>query len=228
MDKEIYVKITKDGPYMVYGIPKIEQKIIVADEHGASIKYGDGKTFEVKTESVALCRCGGSKNAPFCDSTHLTNNFNGKETAGFEPILEGAENFEGPNLTLADNDNFCAYARFCDVKGSIWNLVEKGTKEADAQTVKEANLCPSGRLMIFDKEGKPIEHELPQSIAALEDGGIGISGPLWIRGKIRVESEDGQSYEIRNRQTLCRCGASGRKPFCNGEHSSVEYKAHYQ
>ncbi|MDR0306646.1 MAG: CDGSH iron-sulfur domain-containing protein [Chitinispirillales bacterium] len=227
MNKEIYVKVTNDGPYLVYGIPKIEQKIIEADEHGISIRYGNGKTFEIKSDPSALCRCGKSQNAPFCDSTHIKVKFKGKETTGFEPILDGAEEFDGPNLTLADNQDFCAYARFCDAKGSIWKLIFEGTKESDDQTVKEANNCPSGRLLLFNKEGKPVEHDLSQSIAAIEDRGLGISGPLWIQGKIRVESEDGQSYEIRNRQTLCRCGASARKPFCSGSHASVEFKAHY-
>jgi CDGSH-type Zn-finger protein len=225
MGKEIYVKVTEDGPYLVYGIPKIEQKIILTDEDNVAIKYGDGKTFEVKSEPAALCRCGKSKTAPFCDFTHKSINFCGRETAGFDPVLDGAQWLEGPNLTLADNEKFCAYARFCDAKGQIWNLIQEGTEEADAYAISEANLCPAGRLLVFDSEGRPIEWELPKSIAALEDGGIGISGPLWVQGGIRVESACGQSYEIRNRQTLCRCGVSDRKPFCNGAHVSIKFKA---
>ena len=50
-------------------------------------------------------------------------------------------------------------------------------------------------------------------------------GPLWIRGGIRVKSESGKSYEVRQKQTLCRCGASGNKPFRNGAHASFEWKA---
>ena len=45
-----------------------------------------------------------------------------------------------------------------------------------------------------------------------------------VRGGVRVESADGQSYEIRNRQALCRCGKSSNKPFCNGAHASVKYQ----
>jgi CDGSH-type Zn-finger protein len=79
--------------------------------------------------------------------------------------------------------------------------------------------------MIDNATGEAIEENYPCSIAVLEDGGLKISGPLWIRGGIRVESEDGRSYEVRNRQTLCRCGASSHKPFCNGAHASLRWKA---
>ena len=29
---------------------------------------------------------------------------------------------------------------------------------------------------------------------------------------------DGRAYEVRNRVALCRCGAAGNKPFCDGSH----------
>ena len=41
-----------------------------------------------------------------------------------------------------------------------------------------------------------------------------------------VITEDGPylaSYEGRNRVTLCRCGASSNKPFCDGSHASVKF-----
>ncbi|MGH9998927.1 MAG: CDGSH iron-sulfur domain-containing protein [Nitrosopumilaceae archaeon] len=34
---------------------------------------------------------------------------------------------------------------------------------------------------------------------------------------------DGTQYEKRNRVTLCRCGASSNKPFCNGSHASIKF-----
>lgn len=223
--KEPYIKVTKDGPYLVYGIKDISEKTILTDEDGISIKYGDGQTFEIKTDPVALCRCGSSKNAPFCDGAHVAAKFDGKETAEFTPILDGAEAIKGPHYTLMDNEKYCAFARFCDAKGRVWNLVGIGGKETDEWAIKGACDCPAGRLIMLDKKGKQIEEKYPLSIAALEDGGLKISGPLWVRGGIRVESADGKSYEVRNRQTLCRCGASRHKPFCNGAHAPMRFKA---
>jgi len=227
-EKQPYIKITKNGPYCVYGIPKVAQKIILTDEDGVSIKYGDGEVFEIKGDPVYICRCGNSKNAPFCDGSHIENRFEGSETASFEPILKNAEIIKGPNLTLADNESYCAFARFCDAYGRVWNLVNYGDERADREAIREACDCPAGRLMIFDKSGKPIEEKLPQEVCVIEDSKLKISGPLWVRGGIRVESENGESYEVRNKQTLCRCGASGNKPFCNGAHASIKYKAKYK
>lgn len=226
--KEIYVKVTKDGPYLIYGIPKVSQKIILNGEESFPMNYGDGKIFEIKSDPIALCRCGQSKNAPFCDSSHESANFDGTQTASFDPILENAEKYEGPNLILMDNEKYCANARFCDAHGGIWKLVMIGQKDTDADALREANLCPAGRLVMFDKDGNMIEDALAQSIDVLEDEGLKISGPLWLCGGIRVESEDGRSYEIRNRQTLCRCGASKNKPFCDSAHSHKKYKANYK
>ncbi|MDR0967364.1 MAG: CDGSH iron-sulfur domain-containing protein [Rickettsiales bacterium] len=222
-----YIKITKDGPYLLFGASKITEKIILTDENGVSIKYGDGKSFEIKSDPVALCRCGKSKNAPFCDGSHIDAKFDGTETASFEPIMRqpSAEAIRGPKQTLLDNQNYCAFARFCDRGGRIWNLVMRGDEASNKLATEEANLCPAGRLMMFTNAGNLLEENSEPQIHTIEDNGLKISGPLWIRGGIRVESADGKSYEVRQKQTLCRCGASANKPFCNGAHASIRFHA---
>lgn len=42
---------------------------------------------------------------------------------------------------------------------------------------REVSLCPSGRLILFDKNGNMLEENIPQSISAIEDSGLKISGP---------------------------------------------------
>ncbi len=100
-----------------------------------------------------------------------------------------------------------------------------GDKKSDEEAIRQTCKCPAGRLIILDKEGNVLEEKLPQEICTLEDPHLKISGPLWIRGGIRVESAEGKSYEVRNRQTLCRCGHSENKPFCNDSHASTRWKA---
>lgn len=229
--KKPYIKITKDGPYLVFGVDRIVEKQILADGEGVSIEYGDGRVFEIKPdEPVALCRCGRSKSAPFCDAEHAKpNHFEGDESAGFRSFSDEAEVLEGPDVTLLDNEKLCAFARFCDAAGRIWNLVEAGGREAAEQAMREADLCPAGRLIILDREGCVMEGRLPPGIGLIEDLQLGISGPIWVQGGIRVESGDGRSYEVRMRQTLCRCGRSDNKPFCNGAHAAAPgWCAHYR
>lgn len=221
-----YIKITPTGPYLVYGNPPIDQEIIVPDEQGASWEYRKGLKFNNTGNPVALCRCGRSGNHPFCDGSHINANWDPKETADRKPILEEADVFEGPTLLLADNEKYCAFARFCDARGRIWNLVQRAVTKEEKEVVKhEAEHCPAGRLILVDKESKEIyEPPFEPSIGVIEDPGIKVSGPLWVKGGIRIESADGSSYEIRNRVTLCRCGMSSNKPFCNGAHASIHFQ----
>src|SRR5579884_3328799 len=118
------------------------------------------------------------------------------------------------------------FARFCDPAGQIWNLIEQtDTPKARELVIREANHCPAGRLVAHDKKtGNEIEHKLAPSIGLVEDPALGCSGPLWVRGGIRIESHDCKPYEVRNRVTLCRCGASSNMPFCNGSHASIKLR----
>jgi hypothetical protein len=89
---------------------------------------------------------------------------------------------------------------------------------------QQAADCPSGRLVVLDaKSGQAIEPKLEPSIGLVEDTANEVSGPLWVRGGIPVVAVDGTTYEVRNRVTLCRCGASQNKPFCDGSHVSVGF-----
>ncbi|MCL2520657.1 MAG: CDGSH iron-sulfur domain-containing protein [Spirochaetaceae bacterium] len=227
MNPEIYVKVTANGPYLVYGLTKLTQKIILTNEDGVSIGYGDGKMFEIKALPAHLCRCGQSRNAPFCDGSHLAAHFDGRETADTTPIMqqESADKLVGPKQILLDNQNYCAFARFCDRAGQIWRLVAAGREPELA--ANEANLCPSGRLVMYGKDGKSLEAKETAQLNLLEDTGLNISGPLWLRGSIKVIGADDIAYEVRAKQTLCRCGQSSNKPFCDGSHAGSRYKAHY-
>ncbi|MEG1089631.1 MAG: CDGSH iron-sulfur domain-containing protein, partial [Bacteroidales bacterium] len=173
----------------------------------------------------ALCRCGESKHAPFCDGSHKTAIWNSKETANFIPIMDKAKVIEGPKVILADNENFCSYARFCDSYGTVWNLVKENLNEDGEKTFEHmVGHCPSGRLIGWNKEtGKIYEPKFEPAIGIIEDSQIAISGPIWVKGGIRIESSNGRSYEIRNRVVICRCGCSSNKPFCDGTHATAEY-----
>ena len=224
--RQIYLQITRNGPYLVHGRPPLRQEFILPNDRGNSWEYGAGREFPTAgRDPVALCRCGHSRRAPFCDGAHRQAGFDGTETASRAPILEGAKEYPGPNYVLLDNEAYCAFARFCDAFGQVWNLVAEGEQLSDELALREAFHCPAGRLMIRKRgSDELLEPQLAPAIGVLEDPAIGCSGPLYLKGGIRVEGEDGTSYEVRNRQTLCRCGASANKPFCNGAHASVKYQ----
>lgn len=220
-----YIKITANGPYLVYGNPPIDQEIIISDKEGAAWVYRKGTSFNHSSNPVALCRCGYSHHKPFCDGAHAHGQWDPRETNTKRPLLEDAKKYEGPAFVLNDNEKYCAIARFCDACGDIWTLVEKAKTEEEQQLVRhEAGHCCSGRLVLWEKKtGRIFEPPFPPSIGIIEDPGMKVSGPIWVKGGIRIESADGKNYEIRNRVTLCRCGQSVNKPFCDGTHISTHF-----
>ena len=220
----LYIKVTKDGPYLVFGDVDVRQSIIQPNQQGHSWNYLKGETYTCAEKPCALCRCGQSGNKPFCDGSHEKTAFDGTETAPREPVLDKAAVYKGPHYTLYDNELYCAFARFCDAFGQVWNLVRDGRLEADELAVRETEHCCAGRLMIQNNEtGEMMEPALEKAIDVIEDPAIRSSGPLYVKGGIQVVAEDGTHYEIRNRQTLCRCGASHNKPFCDGTHASIHF-----
>ena len=74
-------------------------------------------------------------------------------------------------------------------------------------------------MVVWDKKtGKSIEPKLEKSVGLIEDPDLDSSGPIWVMGGIPITSEEGDQYETRNRVTLCRCGKSKTKPFCDSSH----------
>jgi hypothetical protein len=139
-----------------------------------------------------------------------------------KPVTEQAQVLEGPSMQLADAEVLCAFARFCDPNGQVWNEVkDTNDPKVRVQFLQQVGNCPSGRLIAVDKhDGESIEPKLPHSIGLVEDPAQKCSGPLWVRGGIALVGADGQAYEVRNRMTLCRCGKSENQPFCNGAHAA--------
>ena len=218
--KTFKVEVTKDGPYAVSGGLPLTEQIIVCNPAGDPLEWRTGKEHP-RQEEYALCRCGRSKGKPFCDRTHLQVSFDGAETASHEPYLEQSDLMDGPALQLTDKKVLCAGAGFCSRDGGTWDLTKRSDNlEARKAAIEEAGACPSGRLVVWDKNGEAIEPELEPSIGLIEGPEAGMSGPIWVRGEIPIEGADGAAYETRNRVTLCRCGRSSNKPFCDGGHQT--------
>ena len=218
------ITIMKDGPYLVSGgVPLSETHIVSAGDNN---EYRPARKFPLK-DTYALCRCGRSKNAPFCDGSHMREGFDGTETASRASYDRRAEVFEGEGIDLQD-DNRCAFARFCHRDGfTAWDLVDKSDDpKCREDAIRAASECPAGRLVARHKDGEVIEPELEPGIEILQDPGRHVSGPLYVKGGIPIVSADGFEYEVRNRATLCRCGKSCNKPFCDAYHVPTKFRDH--
>ena len=211
------IKVTENGPYIITGGVPLLKMVVETDSEGFSLEWREVEKCP-RSYEYSLCRCGKSNDKPYCDGSHTEERFSGLETASRVPYLKNVKEFLGPELRLTDKPELCVGAGFCDRAGNIWNLTMNSDNPEYRETaIEEAANCPSGRLVVWDKQGDPIEPAYEQSIVVTVDQD-GVPGPLWIRGGVEIESADGRIYEKRNRVTLCQCGRSKKKPLCDASH----------
>lgn len=144
--------------------------------------------------------------------------------AGAPPVptvVDGVEHIAGRDMTLLYDGKKCIHARFCvtgapqvflaNVKGP-WIRPDAVTVES---LVEIAHACPSGAIAYQRKDGKPDEAAPPVNLISLRE-----AGPYAVRGDINLDGKTG-FY----RATLCRCGASKNKPYCDGSHHDSGFTA---
>ena len=223
MANKARIKVIENGPYIITGSIPLLRMIIETDNYDDPCRWREAERYPQR-KSYALCRCGKSGNKPYCDGTHVKNQFDGAETASNEPYLENVREYIGPELKLTDKRELCVSARFCIRDAGIWNLTAHSDRPGFKEmAIEEAANCPSGRLIVWDNEGAPIEPDHEPSIVVTEHEN-GLPGPLWVRGGVEIESADGTIYEKRHHVTLCRCGESPNMPLCDGSHPRTRSK----
>jgi CDGSH-type Zn-finger protein len=206
-----------NGPFLVVGGVPLYRRRSVESEHGEPMAWET--TEQVDThERYALCRCGQSDRKPFCDGTHARVGFAADDRAS-GTYDERAHVLGGTGITVRDDRSICVHAGFCGTRvANVWGQVpETGESTVRVQVVSMIEKCPSGALT-FRFDGDDVEPLLAPAIAVTDDG------PLWVTGGIPVAVADGTALEVRNRVTLCRCGASGNKPLCDGSHKNVGFR----
>jgi uncharacterized Fe-S cluster protein YjdI len=103
-----------------------------------------------------------------------------------------------------------------DVRVRPWVSIN----EASADDVAEVVLrCPTGALSFRRLDGGPQEAAPNKTVVSPWP-----NGPLFLRGPVHVETASGEVREA-TRVALCRCGQSANKPFCDGTHREIEFKA---
>jgi len=227
MEKETthyHIKIRRNGPYTVMGGVPLVQRVPAKSIYGEPLEWDPvGMKIEVPVpeEQYDLCRCGQSSTKPFCDASHAKLGFDGTLGNDRRPSSERREVFQGKGVVMTDDRSLCSGTGFCGTRFTkVWQMIDKtDDPEVRARLIRMALNCPSGRLEVSIEGDQPLEPEYVPSIATVPDG------PLWVRGGITIETPDGFVYEVRNRVTLCRCGKSRNKPFCDSTHEVVGFKA---
>jgi CDGSH-type Zn-finger protein len=196
----------KNGPYMV--------------RHVKRLTNSNGEDLNSKP-LMLLCRCGGSNKKPYCDGTHIKIGFIGDKAP--DRVPNNLDSYEGSDLTIHDNRGVCAHRGCCtDNAPNVFNPEKEPWINPDGQSAEETTniiqKCPSGALS-YTKDGVLSKewHEEKKIIITKD-------GPYDVQGTIALEDLDGNTPETKDHYTLCRCGHSKNKPFCDGQHSQVDFR----
>ena len=200
------ISCAENGPYIVMGLGDLR------DVTGSAVPAA---------AKIALCRCGGSNNKPFCDGTHTKIGFDGTKKADRTP--DRRKTYEGKKVSIHDNRALCAHAGVCtDRLPSVWRMHEQRWINPDAADVtaiiEVIDQCPSGALSYsIDGEVQKDANRAP-SIQVTADG------PYKVTGAVEFVGEEWGEGASREHYTLCRCGGSKNKPFCDGSHWNIGFK----
>ena len=198
-EKKPSITSALDGPYMVKDLKNF------ANQKGP---------IETK-ETMALCRCGGSANKPYCDGTHAKIGFSSAKLEG--RVEDKRENYVGEKITIHDNRGICAHAGRCtDSLASVFRLKEEPWIHPDAASADEIiatiQKCPSGALSYSVDDVEHRDRDGEPTIFVAPNGPYVVSGGPDLLDTIWGEAASKEYF------TLCRCGGSKNKPFCDGTH----------
>ncbi len=197
--KKPVIRTSKNGPYVVQHIKKL--------------KESRGSAVPIKDQAIALCRCGKSKNKPFCDGTHGKIGFDSVKKEDRIPRL--LESYIGKEITIHDDRGICSHAGYCtDGLPKVFRIGTEPWIDPDGEMfekiIKTIRKCPSGALSYTIHGSKVDAFSDHPELQISEDG------PYYVRGDIELVDDD--HPQTMNHYTLCRCGHSNNKPFCTGQH----------
>jgi CDGSH-type Zn-finger protein/uncharacterized Fe-S cluster protein YjdI len=136
-------------------------------------------------------------------------------------MADTIEKVSGKRIAILFEAKKCIHSRACvltrpdvfvpNVEGA-WIHPDAASSDAVARIAHE---CPSGAIRYERLDGGEMEHAPIVNLVRLRE-----NGPLAISADIVL---DGNRVGLR--ATLCRCGASKNKPFCDSSHVAAEFKA---
>jgi CDGSH-type Zn-finger protein len=195
-----------DGPYIVRNLRKLTNS--------------KGETLATRP-IVALCRCGGSNLKPYCDGTHARIGFNSAKDPARTP--DRLDTYETVDITVLDNRGTCCHFGNCtDHLPSVFHasgepFVTPQGASAD-EIVAIVRACPSGALG-FIRDGVAYTGEERDAEIYVAQ-----NASYYVRGGIELEGEPMDQGASREHYTLCRCGYSKNKPFCDGTHWWIKFE----
>lgn len=135
--------------------------------------------------------------------------------------------YENEHIKISYDPNICEHAAECvkgnpavfDIKNKPWVNPNNGEAPEIQSTIHK---CPTGALTYQLPDGTV--WDIKNKAHSPAEVVVVANGPLRLAGKIAVKDADGAVIMETNRVSLCRCGASKNKPFCDGSHKSIGFE----
>lgn len=202
--KKAKITAIKNGPFQVLQFKKI------INSNSEELKC---------TKDLLLCRCGASASKPYCDSTHVKIKFIGLNRN--KHIRNKTIAYEGNEITIYDNRNICSHAGYCTTElPAVFSYDHPWINpngDAVEKIIAICNKCPSGALS-YSLKGGERNFGREYDAAIIRVVGRQYQGPYVITGSVTIEGQIERFPEAPAKMTLCRCGQSKNKPYCNGDH----------
>jgi len=132
--------------------------------------------------------------------------------------------YQKGDTTVIWKPDLCYHSKNC-VKNlpEVFNPNRKpwiDTENASEEALKNAiGKCPSGALSFRVKGEEQKSDTMSTTIEPMKNG------PVIVKGKLSLKSEGGEESLGQQMIALCRCGASSKKPYCDGSHSKINFEA---
>ena len=213
-----------NGPY--YLINDMEPKVV------ENLQNSKGQSLSA-IRGVSLCRCGASNSKPFCDGTHSKIGFSSENKTindnHDDIVKDKRKNYVGKGIIIHDNRKICSHAAECvNNLSSVFKLnarpwINPNAAETAEEIINTIRKCPSGALS-YSVDGIEYrdQNERKPMITVSKGGPYLVTGGIDLIGdNSNIQWAEGSSKE---HYTLCRCGASNNKPFCDGMHRMINFK----
>lgn len=141
-----------------------------------------------------------------------------------EKPLNEVKVYKGRGVSVQFNPARCIHAAECvrglpevfDPQARPWIQPAKATPD---ELVSVVSRCPTGALQAILDDGRDAG-----SVPARNELRIVADGPHHLRGDIEIRDDSGKALARETRMALCRCGASGNKPYCDNSHVGIGFK----
>jgi uncharacterized Fe-S cluster protein YjdI len=132
--------------------------------------------------------------------------------------------YEGDRIVVGWEPKYCIHTANCirhlpqtfNPQERPWIAIDSASADEIAQAIRS---CPTGALTYRRTDGEQGEVAEPEATVRVEP-----NGPLYVRGDIEIADAEGGILRKATRVALCRCGASGNKPFCDNTHRITGFR----